>query len=59
MCIYLFTKSGLEVRLCDIPEMKYSSKDINEKGEPRPRGEVCLRGPQVFMGYYKQPELTR
>jgi long-chain acyl-CoA synthetase len=47
------------VRLCDIPEMKYTSKDRNEKGEPRPRGEVCLRGPMVFMGYYKQPELTK
>ncbi len=41
-----------EVRLCDVPEMNYTSKN-----EP-PTGEVCVRGNNVFTGYYKQPDQT-
>jgi len=41
-----------EVRLCDVPEMNYSSKN-----DP-PTGEVCIRGHNVFIGYYKNPEKT-
>ncbi|KAG7664211.1 uncharacterized protein J8A68_002274 [[Candida] subhashii] len=42
-----------EVRLRDIPEMNYTSED-----EGGPRGELLLRGPQIFKEYYKNPEET-
>jgi acyl-CoA synthetase (AMP-forming)/AMP-acid ligase II len=35
-----------------IPEMGYDAC-----ASP-PEGEVCLRGPAVFLGYHKRPDLT-
>ncbi|KAJ3081896.1 long-chain fatty acid-CoA ligase, partial [Physocladia obscura] len=43
----------LEARLEDIPDMGYFSTN------PKPQGELWLRGPSVTKGYYKQEELTR
>ena len=40
------------MRLEAVPEMKY-----DPNGSP-PRGEVCLRGPSLFSGYYKDEEQT-
>jgi long-chain acyl-CoA synthetase len=45
--------AGVEMRLEAVPEMGY-----DPAAEP-PTGEVCIRGPGLFSGYYKQPELTK
>jgi len=42
-----------EIKLVDVTEMNYTHKDL-----PNPRGEVCVRGPSVFVGYYKSKSQT-
>jgi long-chain acyl-CoA synthetase len=39
--------------------MKYTSEDIDSYGNSIPRGEIWLRGPGVFLGYYKNDKQTR
>lgn len=43
---------GCELKLVDVPEMRYFTD------EAVPKGEICLRGPFMFLGYYKEPEKT-
>lgn len=38
--------------------MNYTSEDLDENGNPLPRGEICFRGYNVFQGYFAQPKAT-
>ncbi|OMJ78309.1 hypothetical protein SteCoe_21904 [Stentor coeruleus] len=48
----------LEIKLIDVPDMNYMTDNVNENGQLEPRGEICMRGKSIFIGYYKSPELT-
>lgn len=49
----------LDIKLVDVPDMKYTSKDVDEHGVPTPRGELCYKGYCAFKGYFRQPEQTK
>jgi len=51
--------SCLKFKLVDVPDMNYTSKDVDETGQPLPRGEICYKGPSAFKGYFRQPQATK
>lgn len=51
--------TALDIKLVDVPEMAYTSRDKDENGVSMPRGEVCYKGYNTFKGYFRQPEQTR
>lgn len=42
--------AGCVVKLVDVPEMEYFAKEG--------KGEICVKGPIVFNGYFKDEEKT-
>ncbi|KAG0660768.1 long-chain fatty acid-CoA ligase [Rhodotorula mucilaginosa] len=48
-----------EIQLRDFDEAGYKADGSGEHAKGRPQGEVCLRGPNVFKGYYKREDLTK
>ena len=49
-----------EVKLKDVPELGYTSKSVDkESGKDRPSGELCVRGPIICKGYFRDKEKTK
>jgi len=44
---------GIEYKLRDVDDLGYT-----QNAKPFPKGEVCIRGPSLFLGYFKNKELT-
>jgi len=49
---------GLKLKLVDVPEMNYSSK-TKLGDQASPTGEICMKGPAIFHGYFMNPEETK
>ncbi|KAJ7492913.1 hypothetical protein B0H11DRAFT_2396137 [Mycena galericulata] len=47
-------QAATEIKLVDVPAMGYTADD-----SPNPRGEICARGPNCFVAYYKDEKNTR
>jgi long-chain acyl-CoA synthetase len=51
---------SVEIVLMNVPEMGYLHSDREHRGQKcYGRGEICLRGPSIFKGYYKAEDKTK
>ena len=51
---------SVEIVLMNVPEMGYLHSDRNHRMQKcYGRGEICLRGPSIFKGYYKAEDQTK
>ncbi|KAF0696177.1 Aste57867_13055 [Aphanomyces stellatus] len=56
--------TSTELKLVSVPDMGYNVTDTTHGDDDATRipvhgrGELCMRGPNVFSGYYKAPEKT-
>ena len=51
--------TACDMKLMDVPDMGYTSLDKDHQGNPHPRGEICYKGPNNFIGYYNNPSATK
>ena len=47
--------TGAMMKIVDVPELGYTHNDIID-GYPSPSGEICVKGPLVFVGYSDLPK---
>ena len=49
-----------ELKLRDVPELGYTSETVDkETNKKRPSGELCVRGPIICKGYFRDKEKTK
>jgi len=49
---------NIEFKLVDIPKLNLTRDDLDSQGRHAPSGELCLRGPGLFDGYFKEHAYT-
>ncbi|BGP11775.1 long-chain fatty acid-CoA ligase [Rhodotorula toruloides] len=49
----------VEIQLRDFEEAGYKADGSGKDAGGLQQGEICLRGPSIFKGYFKRPDLTK